>query len=82
MNLDELLDDLAKRIADRLQTTTRPTSSSARLLSVKQAATYLGRSPASIHRLISSGQLPAVRSDRRLFIDNNDLDLFVRRYKH
>ena len=48
-----------------------------RLLSVKDAAEYLGRSKASLQHMISSGALPIVRFDRRVFLDIRALDTWI-----
>jgi excisionase family DNA binding protein len=52
-----------------------------RLLSLKEAATLLGVSKASIRRLIWAGKLPSVRILRRIQIDIRDLDRFIERSK-
>ena len=48
-----------------------------RLLDVEAAATYLGRSKTSIQHMIAAGALPVVRSDRRVFLDRQDLDQWI-----
>ena len=52
-----------------------------RLYSVKEAGKYLGRSPWAIRHLIWSGELPQVRQGRRVFVDIQDLENFVERFK-
>ena len=44
-----------------------------RLLTVEQAAIYVGRTKEAVQHMVSSGKLPTVRSDRRVFIDVQDL---------
>ena len=44
---------------------------------MEQAATYLGRSKASVQHLISDGASPVVRHDRRVFLDVRDLDRWI-----
>jgi len=53
------------------------------LLSVKQAAEYLGVSKDIIYRWIHDGVLPHVRFTQlgNLYVDRNDLDAFVERNK-
>lgn len=80
-DLDALLETLADRVAQRLRTTATKTGET-RLLTVAQAAEYLGRSKPAVHRLIASKRLPVVRADRRLFLDRQDLDAFISRNKH
>jgi len=48
-----------------------------RLLTVRQASDYIGRSTDAIYRLIANGTLPAVRSDRRIHLDVRDLDRWI-----
>lgn len=80
-NIDGLLDALADRVVVRLRaeldrtattTTVRP-----RLLTVDQAATYLGRSKTAVQHLVSDGVLPTVRLDKRVFFDIRDLDRLI-----
>jgi len=49
--------------------------------SVEQAAVYLGRTKEALQHLITSGKLPVVRADRRVFLDVRDLDEWVERNK-
>jgi excisionase family DNA binding protein len=48
-----------------------------RLLTVEQAAVRLGRTEEGARRLITSGRLPTVRMDRRVYIDVKDLDRLI-----
>jgi excisionase family DNA binding protein len=48
-----------------------------RLMSLRQASSYLGISYWSVRSLIDRGDLPAVRFGRRLLIDKKDLDSLV-----
>jgi excisionase family DNA binding protein len=48
-----------------------------RLLSVTEAAEYLGRTPWGIRGLIDNGKIPVVRIDRRVQIDRHDLDRII-----
>ena len=52
------------------------------LLSVKDAAVYLGRSEQSIQHLIFSRELPVVRVGRRVHLDRRDLDLWIEKNKY
>ncbi len=52
-----------------------------RLLTVKDAATYLGRSVPSIRELIWGGSLPIVRVGRRIHLDLFDLDKWIEQNK-
>jgi len=52
-----------------------------RLYSIREAATYLGRSVWGVRELIWAGKLPAVRVDRRIHLDIADLEAFVENNK-
>src|ERR1700690_591724 len=52
------------------------------LLSVKDAAVYLGRSEQSIQHLIFSHELPVVRVGRRVHLDRRDLDAWIEKNKY
>ncbi len=54
---------------------------SKRLVTVRQAATYLGRSPWAVHWLIHQGELPFVRTGKKMYIDVSDLDAYIDRNK-
>ena len=75
--VDALADRVTARLADRLKE--RDRGIGARLLSVKQAAEYLGRSKTSVQHMIGAGALPVVRSDRRVFLDVRELDKWIDR---
>ena len=52
-----------------------------RLLSVEEAAVYMGRTEEAMQHLIGSGRIPTVRIDRRVFVDLKDLDKLIEDYK-
>ncbi len=52
-----------------------------RLLSTPDAARYLSVSRWAIHRMVASGELPAVRYFKYRRIDVRDLDRFIARSK-
>jgi excisionase family DNA binding protein len=57
---------------------TRVTEGQARYLNTKQAATYSGLSEATIRNRIRSGELKAYRSHRRVLVDIEEIDRFIR----
>lgn len=65
---------VVERVADRVGAS-NPIQQ--RLLTVDQAAAYLGRSKASLQHLISDQTIPVVRHDRRVFLDRCDLDEWI-----
>jgi excisionase family DNA binding protein len=52
-----------------------------RLLSVKEAASYPGRSVPSIRELIWAGSLPIIRVGRRIHVDILDLEKWIEQHK-
>ena len=79
-NIELLLDSLADRVAARLGNRLAESNGTAirpRLLTVDQAAMYLGRTKTSVQHLISDGAIPVVRHDRRVFLDVRDLDCWI-----
>jgi excisionase family DNA binding protein len=52
------------------------------LLTVKQAAVYLGRSEQSVQHLIFQKELPVVRVGRRVHLDRRDVDLWIEKNKY
>jgi len=81
LNLDALIERMAEKVAARLQNTDQRASVGGevrpRLLTVEQAAVYIGRTKDAIQHMIASCKLPTVRSDRRVFIDMRDLDAWI-----
>lgn len=72
--LTALAAELAPLVRDRLE---KEGPVRARLLSVKDAAVYLGRSEDSVRYLLGSGTLKRVKWDRRVLIDRKDLDTLI-----
>jgi excisionase family DNA binding protein len=52
-----------------------------RLISLRDAADMLGLSVASVRRLIGSGQLHAVKLNRRVLVDVRDVDRLIEEAK-
>lgn len=48
-----------------------------RLMDVRGAAKYLGRSPEGVRAMIKRGKLPTVREGRRVMLDRVDLDRWI-----
>ena len=53
----------------------------ARLLTVEDAALYVGRTKKAVQHIVASGKLPIVKADRRVFLDRKDLDEWIERNK-
>jgi excisionase family DNA binding protein len=52
-----------------------------RLYTLPEAARYLGRTLWSMRELVWAGKLPIVRDGKRIFVDINDLELYVTKNK-
>jgi len=52
-----------------------------RLLTVKEASVYLGRSVPSVRELVWNGSLPIIREGRRIHFDIHDLDKWIEQRK-
>ena len=76
-NLDGFLDALAERVAAKLAQHVSPTRVQSRLMTVEQAAGYLGRTKEAVQHMIASGKLRTVRIDRRVCLDVRDLDRLI-----
>ena len=48
-----------------------------RLLTVKQAAEYLGRTKAAVQHMVAARRVPVVRDGRRIFLDVQELDRWI-----
>jgi excisionase family DNA binding protein len=83
--LDTLVDAMASKIAEKVTqglSSTCTSSITPRLLSIEEAARYLGRTKDSMQHLIAAGAIRTVRSDRRVFLDIRDLDTWIDQNKH
>ncbi len=69
---------LAPAVAARMQNgTAHAATVTPRLLSIDQAATYLGRSKTSVQHLVAQRRIPVVREGRRVFLDVRELDSWI-----
>ena len=78
-SLDMLMDTLAQKVADKISQESG--SLSPRLMTVEQAALYLGRTKEAVNHMVALSKLPTVRTDRRVFIDRADLDEWIEENK-
>src|ERR1700692_1180732 len=79
LTFDHLLELRAEKLASRLAQD--GTGLCPRLLSLDQAAVFLGRSREAIQHMGASGKLPTVRSDRRVFVDREALGRWIGQHK-
>lgn len=76
--MSPLVDAIAARLLDRLKPILEANQSvRPRLLTVEQAAVYLGRTEYSIRHLANQGAFPVVRGDGRVQFDVQDLDKWI-----
>ena len=78
---DHLFEEIANRIAAKLQAKPTGASAGARLLTVEAAAEYIGRTKPAMNHLIAEGMIPTVRTDRRVMVDIRDLDKWIEDHK-
>jgi excisionase family DNA binding protein len=70
-----LATEIAARINPQIQR--RNGASVNRLLSVKEAAAYIGRTEQALQHLIHKREIIVVRKGRRVHLDRNDLDRWI-----
>jgi excisionase family DNA binding protein len=70
--LDALVDAIAQRVVWHLNAAQE--REQRRLLDVRAAAKYIGRSPSALRHLIAKGAIRCVRRDGRVQLDRQDLD--------
>jgi excisionase family DNA binding protein len=70
--LDVLADAIADRVLGRLNH-----SDERRLLNVRDAAAYIGRTPKALRHMIAAGAVPAIREGSRIHLDRADLDRWI-----
>jgi excisionase family DNA binding protein len=85
-SFDVVIDAVAAAVAEKLRSSQPGTNVGSvpvqpRLLSVEQAAVYLGRTKPAIQHMIAEGSLQTVRADRRVFLDKEDLDRWIEKNK-
>ncbi len=78
--LEQFADLLANKLATQLQRNHGSTAGQ-RPLPIDQAAVYIGRTKEAVQYLVAAGKLPTVRSDRRVFLDIQDLDNWIEEHK-
>lgn len=78
---DQVIDGLVQIVFDRVMAQIRESMQSAggtsRLLTIKQAASHMGCSTRTIRRLIDTGRLDRVGSDRFIRVERRDLDRLI-----
>jgi excisionase family DNA binding protein len=75
LSFDRLLELLAEKLAAKLSH--EPSHFYPRLMTLDQAAVYLGWTREGVQHLVNSEKVPTVRTDRRVFLDRLDLDKWI-----
>jgi excisionase family DNA binding protein len=75
--LDSFVKAIAAGVREELRREDAGTAVAARLLTVDQAARYLGRTKASVQHLVAQRRLPVVREGGRVFLDVRELDRWI-----
>lgn len=73
---DELLEELAERVADLLAERNAPTEAEG-FLDVTDAAAFLSCKSSRVYALTSSGRLPHYKDGSRLLFDRDELRAYV-----
>jgi excisionase family DNA binding protein len=79
MSFDRLLEILAEKLVAKL--IREPNRLYPRLLTIEQAAVYLGCPVEALQEWISCCKLAVVRAGRRVFLDRVDLDKWIDEHK-
>jgi len=77
LDFDSVLNEVAERVAAKLVARLPQSDVGPRLLSVAQAALYLGRTKQAIQHMIAERRLPVVREGRRVHLDREALDRWI-----
>ena len=80
-----LIEKLAKAVSEQILKqlhTGQVSSIQPMLLSVAEAAVYLGRTPQAIQHLIFDKSLPVIRVGRRVHLHRKDLDSWIEKNKY
>jgi len=78
--IDQLAQALTARIAPQIQNN-NPGKMYPRLMNVKQAAAYLGRSESALFHLVARREIPCIKHGRNLRFDRLELDKWIERDK-
>ena len=77
---DEFVETLTDQIAEKLATKMSQATANKKLLSIKDAGGYLGRSPNTIRNMIATGEIPphVLRHfSNRTFLLKSELDKWI-----
>jgi excisionase family DNA binding protein len=80
-----MLQDFARSLSDEVVRAVRDCLSAGagqRLMTVEDAAVYLGRRPDAVRKLIERGRIPVTRLDNKVQIDRLELDKVIKENTH
>ena len=77
MFVTELASQIAAKIIPQIQNGNGKSKAQPRLLNVKDAAAYIGRTEQAVQHLIHQRELVVVRKGRRVHLDRGDLDRWI-----
>jgi excisionase family DNA binding protein len=75
--ITELASQLAAKILPQIHNGNGKSKAAPRLLTVKDAANYIGRTEQAVQHLIHRRELVVVRRGRRVHLDRGDLDRWI-----
>jgi excisionase family DNA binding protein len=76
-----LAEEIAAKIIPQIEHRNGSARTMTRLLTVKEAAAYIGRTEQAIQHLIHKRELVVVRKGRRVHLDRCDLDRWIEAHK-
>lgn len=76
--VEQFAEMIADKVAERLRGTQRQPT---RLLTVKETAERIGRSPDAVRLLINRHRMPAVRAAGRIHVKEADLERWVEQHR-
>lgn len=80
--LASVLDELAEKIAEIVVMRLRgPHKQPTRLLTVKETAERIGRSPDAVRLLINRKRMPAIKAGGRIHVKEADLERWVEQHR-
>lgn len=74
--IDAVADAVVERIFSRIPAAD---FGGKRLLNIREAASFLGRTPDAVYQMVHRGQLPAVKNGRRVHIERAELEAWIER---
>jgi excisionase family DNA binding protein len=80
ITIDAMIETLAAAVASKIRSEAGSRADGRiqpRLLTVDQAAEYLGRSKVAVQHMVAARRLPVVRDGRRIFLDVRELDRWI-----